>query len=287
MKAIRFIQDLILWILLVLFGRNIKLAKSWNELTDSQLQEIAYSLEWYHKKKLEKKNTAIYLYSKLFLSLIKQLLRTNNAVKVWIALRQIPPEEYKSHVSFLTAEISRTKFPAAIKIKKKIFFSPGDRLQNISIKEFSFVDSLYYNWRKTNDNRFLNLLCATLYRTKNAISNQDEIDIRKPFNKIFVERDSPLWYDVPVKKKLAIAYAYEGSRNYIVQQYPHVFPKPVKEKVDENQVKKEVHYTPFGKLLHFKIQFDHSKLEATQNLNVHDFFGPYENELIELKKQKK
>lgn len=282
MKAIRFLQDLFYWLLLVLFGRNIQLAKSWNELSEKQLQDVAFALEWFHKKNRDKKEKPIYLYSKLYLALVNQLLRSNNAVKVWIAIRQIPPTNYKEHVTFLIREISRTKFPGPIKIKNKIFLSPANRLQNITIKEFSFADSLYFNWRKSNDNRYLDLLCATLYRESGAFSN--EIDPRKSFNKIIVESNVPLWTKISLKNKLAIAYAYEGSRNYIVKQYPHVFPKPPK---GEKTKPPQNDYTPFGKLLHFKIQFDHSKLEATQNLNVHDFFGPYENELIELKKHKK
>jgi hypothetical protein len=287
----RFLKDFFLWILLTVFGRNIKLARSWNELSELQLKEIAFSLEWYHRKKKESKNTQIYLYSKLYLSLIKQLLRTNNPVKVWIALRQIPPSEYNRHTNYLIGENTRTKFLPAFTIGSHIYYPPHDRLQNLTIKEFSFADSMFYQWRKSGDIRFLDLLCATLYRKGSfkypvLKTPKNDLDIRKKFDKIYVQKDVQHFKTVDHKKKLAIAYCYEGSRNYIINQYPHVFPKPIKVQEDKNQVKKEASYTPFGKLIHFKIQFDISKLESAQNLNVHDFFGPYENELIELKKQK-
>lgn len=116
---------------------------------------------------------------------------------------------------------------------------------------------------------------------------KNEIDIRKPFNKILVEQEVLHFKKFPIKTKLAIAYCYEGSRNYIVRQYPHVFPKADPPEEGEKIKKPVSNYTPFGKLLHFKIQFDPSKLDATQNLNVHDFFAPYENELIEMKKNRK
>lgn len=285
------LSDIFLFMALVIFGRTIKIAKSWNQLNEAQLCSLATALDSYHRlREKETEETKYINYSRLYLCLIKNLLRTNNFGKVLIALKQIPPEEYKDHVKFLFEEVTRTKFLPAFKLKGKLYFPPGDRLQNITIKEFSFADSLYYNWRKSNDDRYLDMLCATLYRQgdyKWLLSSlpKNEIDIRKNFNKVFIEKDAPVFKKLSKKKKLAIAFTYEGCRNYVVKQYPHVFPEPPREE-KKKMKKSRQSYTPFGKLLHFKIQFDHSKLEAVQSLNIHDFFGPYENELIEMKNKK-
>ncbi|SDS11647.1 hypothetical protein SAMN04487764_1493 [Gillisia sp. Hel1_33_143] len=277
------VKDLFLYMALVLFGRNITMARSWNQLTAVQLCGVAAALEHFHKlKDCHPKEFQPAHYSKLYVALVKNLLRVNNFGKVWIALWQIPSEEYQDYVKFLLGEITRTNFIPAFRLKKETYFPPADRLQNISIKEFSFIDSLYYNWRKTQDIRYLDMLCATLYRP--AGSSSKEIDPRRSFDKFFVEKDVKAIKRLRYRKKLAVAYTYEGCRNYIVKQYPHVFPAPEK---GEKKIKKiQVSYTPFGKLLHFKIQFDHSKLDLVQNLNIHDFFGPYENELIEMKNKK-
>lgn len=289
MKAIRFIKDIILWVLLVLFGRNIKLAKSWNELTEKQLAEISTALENFrkiialHPSQIDLANTRLYF------QLIKNLLRTNNAIKVWIALRQIPPEEYSEYVKYLLEGVHRTKFPEAFKIKRNTYYPPGNRLANLTLKEFSFTDSLWYYWREKKDVRYLDLLCATLYRS--GIGANPEYDKRKPFIRNLVEEDVKLFSHVHKKKKLAIGYAYEGSRNYIVNQYPNIFPKasqpPKGEQEEEDQelVRKPT-YTPFGKLVDFKIGFDPSKKREVLEMNIHDFFQTYENELIEMKNSK-
>ena len=292
----QFLKDFWLWILLVIGGRNIKLATSWNELTERQLQNIASALEKFFRfRECYPEDSQPALFSRLYISLVKTLLRTNNMIKTWVALKQIPPEEYREHVEFLLKEVSRTKFPDAFKLKGKTYHPPGNRLNNISIREFSFVDSMWFNWKKTNDTRYLDLLCAALYRKAPEGRPQNELDIRKPFNKILVEQEVERFQKLPKKKKLAIAYTYEGSRNYIVKLYPHVFPPPRKKTEEELEAEsqklkaksQEPKYTPFGRLLQHKIQFDPSKLERTQNLNVNEFLSTYENELIELKKQKK
>ncbi len=284
----RLVKDFLLWILLSLFGRNIKLATSWNELSALQLKEVANALEYYHKfSPLFPDRSKPRNFSRLYVNLVKQLLRSNNMFKVWYALRQIPPEHYESYVKFLIGENNRTKFLPAFKFKGKTYHPPGSRLQNLSIKEFSFADSLFYNWRKSNDDRYLDLLCATLYR--NSSGEENELDSRKPFSKILVEKDAAHFKKLNYKRKLAIAYCYEGSRNYITKQYPHIFPKPPKQTEEEKKKKRKQPpiYVPFLQLLQHKIKFDPSKLEITQNLNIHEFFSTYENELKDLKKQKK
>jgi hypothetical protein len=288
MKAIRFLQDLFYWLLLVFFGRNIQLAKSWNELNEKQLEEVATALESYRNNLDRFPSAAAQLSTRLYFQLIKNLLRTNNAVKVWVALRQVPPEEYSEHVQFLVLGINRTKFPAAFKIKRNTFYPPGARLANINLKEFSFADSLWYYWRQKKDDRYLDLLCATLYRT--GIGANAEYDPRKAYIKNLVEEDVKLFSRIKKKKKLAIGYAYEGSRNYIVAQYPNIFPKPPEppkgEQAEKSPRNKPV-YTPFGKLVDFKIGFDPSKKREVLEMNIHDFFQTYENELIEMKNHKK
>ena len=265
-------------------GINIKIPQKWNDLSEKQLQGVASALEYYRNLPEEKQKDGFHL-KKLYLHLIKELIRENNWFKVRIALRQIPPSEFPEHIQFLLNQNSRHLFSEKLKIKKENYFPPGVRMQNVKMKEFSFADSLFYNWREKKDNRYLDLLCATLYRRKKGKS---QIDYRRPFEKIITEKEVVKFKKIKLSKKLAIAYAYEGSRNYIISLYPHVFPKPIESAQDPEEQKTitKPTYTPFGKLLHFKVNFDPSKIKETENLNIHEFLSIYENELAELEKQK-
>ena len=267
---------------------NLKFPVTWNQLSEDQLQEVAFGLEYYHRQVKADKSLQMVMYIKLQLHLIKQLLRRNNWFKVMYAIRQIPPSEYTEYTRFLINGNNRTKFPSSFKIKKIEFNGPAERLKNINIAEFSLADSLFYNWKKTANDQYLNLLCATLYRP----SSDNDLDRRQPFNKIRVENQLPKITRLNQKKKLAIAYAYEGSRNHIVKTFTNIFPPPPvvnPEFIEESssQQNDEEAYVPFGKLINHKIGFDPSKLETTKSLNVYDFLGTYDNELAELKNRKK
>ncbi len=259
---------------------NIKIPTTWNNLSPKQLMEAAYNLEYYHSKPAPLRKLPDFR-QRLYFQLIKILLKSNNWIKTYIAIRQITPDNYRTHAKFLFKDITRTNFIPSFKIKGIRFYPPGDRLNNISIQEFSLADSLYFNFRKTNDVRYLNSLCATLYRRGGG----DEIDARKPFNKILIEQDVAFFSKLTHKKKLAILYCYLGSRNNIVKMHQHVFPTPQKLVDPEGKPikQKESPYVPFIQLLQHKVKFDPSKLAETCKLNVYEFFNNYETELIEIK----
>lgn len=269
------------------FPINIKLARSWNELTDKQLEAVATALEYFHKlKDSSPKEQLPQLFSRLYLSLVKTLLRVNNPFKVWYALRQLPPEEYEQHLEYLLQGNKRTRFPKAFKIKKQLYHPPGDRINNISVKEFSFVDALFYRWRDLKDDRYLDLLCASLYRQSRGPLN--EVDPRKEFFTNLVERDVLLWNKVPRRRKLAIAYAYEGSRNYLVAGHKNVFPPAPQLSEEEEEARKKnpppkQPYVPFGKLISAKSEYKPHQLAEVENLNVYKFMGLFDNELSESK----
>ena len=268
---------------------NIKIPTSWNQLTSKQLMEAAYNLEYYHSKPGVLRDLPEFR-QRLYYQLIKVLLRSNNFIKTYIAIKQIPPTAYAEHVKFIFGDVTRTLFLPPFKIKGTTFYPPGDRLKNISIQEFSLADSLYYNFRKTNDVRYLNNLCATLYRRRSLSGAEgNEIDSRQPFNKILIEKDVHFFSKINHKKKLAILYTYLGCRNNIVAMHPHIFPTPQKMvDADGNPIQqKESAYVPFVQLLQHKVGFDPSKLAATYKLNVYEFFNNYETELVEIKNLKK
>lgn len=272
------------------FNLKIGLPVSWNKLSEKQLEEIAYALDHYHRFiDLHPKETREEYNYKLYVRLVKNLIRENNFIKVWILLRQLPPEEYQDYVQFLIDGVKRTKFLKAFEIEGKLYYPPMDRLQNISIEEFGYLDTAYYYWRTTKQEKYLNILCAALYRrsafkTIFKLFPKNEKDIRKAFDKIYVGPAVSKFQKVDIKKRVAIGTVYEGCRAYIANLYPHVFPKPEKRDPEDKTPAPKPIYTPFGQLLTSKIKYDPSKLKATQSLNIHEFLSVYENELSQDKK---
>lgn len=265
---------------------NIRLAKTWNELTAIQLSNIALALEHFHKfKDCHPKEFLPAHYSKLYVQLVKNLLRPNNFIKVWIALHQIQPDFYIDDVKFLIEGSERTKFIPAFKVKKELVYPPADRLRNITMKEFSLADSLYYTWKEKDSIGHLNSLCATLYRKK---AGNSLTDIRIECHGELIEKEALKFAKVPLKTKLAIAYTYEGCRAHISRSHPNVFPQsaPLSEE-EKLKPRPKPKYVPFGKLMSAKAEYKPHQLTETENLNVYKFLSLFDNELAELKTRKK
>jgi len=265
---------------------KINLAETWNELTAVQLGDIAAALEHFQKfKDCHPPEFIPVQYSKLYVQLVKNLLRTNNFIKVWVALKQIPPDFYVDHVNFLIKGSERTKFIPAFKVAKEFLYPPGDRLRNITMKEFSLADSLFVAWKDKGDIRHLNSLCATLYRKK---AGSSLVDPRIECHGELIEQEALKFSKVPYKKKLAIAYTYEGCRAYIARVHPNVFPKPAPLSEEEKlKPRPKPRYVPFGKLISAKAEYKPHQLTETENLNVYKFLSLFDNELAEDKKRKK
>lgn len=266
------------------------LASYWNELSEYQLGNLASDLEFYYTKNKYYKDANLMieqavLFNKLYLSTIRVLLSSNNFFKTWYALKQIPPEFYQEKVLALISGNTRTKFPAAFRIGKTEFHPPQDKIFNLTMKEFSFADALYFKWRETGNHNLLIILAATLYRPERKKGNKEE-DIRESFVKSSMVKRADLFESKLSKKQLlSIVYAYEGSRNHVAKLYPNVFPKqPEPEEGEEAKEIPKSGYVEFGKLIDHKVKFDHSKIREVNGLNIHEFFKTYENELIEIKK---
>lgn len=255
---------------------HLTLPTNWNELSRKQLENIAFQIECYHFEVRDNKEAELEIRTRLYISVAKELLRGNSFKAVRTALTEILPSEYAAHSKFIFDKNTRTKFAETIKIKGATFYGPAVRLRNVTIGEFSFADSLYYNWKQTFNVAYLNTLCATLYRT--SISDENPTDKRKPFNKLLVDADAKHFANLNYKTKLAIAYTYEGCRSYFTETYKNIFPK--------REVKQETlnsKYIPFGEIIIDKIKGDPSKLKTSQDLLATDFLSIYDKDIRDLK----
>ena len=260
---------------------NLKIPTAWNELSDKQTQNICYNLHCMHRSIANVPNQETQIKIITYINLAKELLRENTYKAIRIALKEIQPKAYENWLAYLFNAVALYTFPETIKANT-VLYGPAYRLRNLTIEEFSFADAVYFRWKTTSNPKYLNLLCSTLYRKK--ATEENPIDKRDAFQRFLAEQNVEQFIDLPLKQKLPIAYAFEGSRNHLVSQYPNVFPKPPKS-VDPKAKPTPAKYTPFGQLISAKIGYDPSKLKETNNLNCYTFFGIYENELIHLKKQ--
>ena len=261
---------------------NIRLTipTTWNDLSSRQVENICHAL---HCNKIstnnQVNNNALEINTITHFIISKELLRGNRFFKVRVALKQLRVKAYAEFSKFIYTNNALHRFPEYVKINGKRYYGPAFRIKNVTIGEFSFVDALYYKWSTTNEVIYLDVLCSALYRRK--AKRQNPTDIREPFNKMLAETNTELFQKLSLKKKLAIAYAFEGSRNYLVNMHPNIFPK--RKTNPEAKTTKPPKYVPFGKLISAKIQYDPSKIEAVENILAYKFFSIYENELIHIK----
>jgi len=275
---------------------NLTLPTSWNELSVTQLKNVTEQLDLYQKLIKEFPEQLENLSVQLHLQLAKELLRGNKYKNVSIALNEIPPKEFIPWTTFIY-KISRTKFISTVTINKQTFYAPDIRFRNATINEFSYVDAVWYRWRTSQKEIWLNVLCAALYREhkynkvqrfiNKLIKKPTPIDVRVKFLKLANDARADKFNNLDYKTKLAIAYTYEGCRNNIANSFPNVFPKPVV--IEGEPLKKLANqkYQSFRKIILEKIKGDPSKLDKTNNILVFDFLSIVEQDIINFNTEQK
>lgn len=263
---------------------NINIPTTWNALSQQQFNNIVYQLECYQIIIKDTPQAIAKATTQLYMQLCKELLRHNNWKAIRWALREVQPKAFKPHTQFLYNGVERTSFQPTIKIKATTYHAPAIRMRNSTIAEFAYVDSAYYKWRTTMQPIWLNVLCAALYREADPQPN--DIDIRKPFIKQAVDARADIFETLDYQTKLAIAYTYEGCRNHIANTFPLIFPKPIKVEGEEHKPKKQK-YVSFGEIIIDKIEGDPSKLHITNSVMLYDFLSIYNQDIKNMRKNKK
>jgi len=262
---------------------NLTIPTTWNELSFTQLKNIVHQLEAYQEVIKDNTYTLEEASEKLYIQISKELLRGNTQHNIKKALEELHPEAYAPLSKFIYKKVERTRFILSVKIGKEKFFGPDIRLRNTVIAEFSFADVAFYKWRQTNNNLWLSVLCATLYRER--ATEPTEIDKRTPFQKLAVDNRADKFQKLDFKTKLAIAYTYEGSRNHIGATFKNVFPVPIETEETKNQPPKKQTYVSFGEIINYKIEGDPSKLAITNNVLTYDFLSIYDKEIANMSKK--
>jgi hypothetical protein len=239
---------------------NLNIPTSWNELNQKQFERI------------------VLLFSTVEPSLMRdiKLLKILVDAKWWQLkkkaqfrwfLFQVPYSEWKQFIEFLLKENNRTKFVPVIKVGKKKYFAPSDRIQNLDAEEFAIADDLHIRFRETRNIDFLKYLFHVLY---------SEAEERKPFDKNKLEKQiNP---KVPVEVLLITEMTYFGCKNYIAEKFKKAFPKSTKKESGKRQ--------GFGKVIQAMAKGDLSKLPTIERTNIYKFLQQFQDDIEEYNKQK-
>lgn len=249
---------------------NITVAKSWNELNQWQVQEVAHLYL----------NTSVEDFADAYLKMIFVVYQksSDKSARRWLKklLKDVPVSELQKHTGWLLTTTDFYKFPEVSGLIK-----PADRLENITIRQFSTIDTFFHSWNK--DKTILNLkrLVASLYRVKEQFDDIDLVDVDAITRKL------------SIRKLESIALAYMFTRMRITDKYPIVFPKKVESEEEELKPvfsKKDVDYVPFDKAILAMSMDELQPLGKKQDVNVvriYEFFAVLSESIIYHKQKAK
>ena len=249
---------------------NIQIPQTYSDLTREQRKELCYIL-------LSSMNEENSLDSDIPFHIIKLLLshlRKSNQQRV---LREVPFSTLWQYAEpFLSTE-KLYHFPDVTKM-----VAPAPRLSNITIKQFSVADSIYYRLRLSEfkDETLLRQLTASLYCFKD-----------KPFDILELPQVAEHTDKVDIKNAYEVAFAYTCCREYIISKFPKVFSSPNPSQKGEKPVfRKEAAYTPFSKIINVMAMDQYHPLGNWHQCNatrVYDFFEVLSESILQAEQKAK
>lgn len=239
--------------------KTINIPTSWNELSDYQLKKIA-GIMYGNQGKL----TDV----RIFFTLLN--IRWWNFLKkktARIILRNVSLSELKKHYFFIYENQKRANFIKSFKAKNKTFYAPGDRINNLTVDEFSHTEDLYLGWMRTQNIEFLHYLTAVLYRVKGKDGK------RVLFDKTTLESDAKALSKIDKNRFYATLITYQGCREHLYAQFPIVFPKST------SKNPKVPNSSGFGKLALHLSGKKFGTHQETISTNIYVFLSEFEEQL--------
>ena len=160
--------------------------------------------------------------------------------------------------------------------------APAPRLANLTIKQFSVADSLYYRLRLSQyqDELLLRQLMASLYNLPDT-----------PFDVLNLPQVAEHTDKTPITTAYEVAFAYTCCREYIIGKYPKVFSSPSSSQRGEKPVfRKEAAYPPFSKIISVMAMDKHQPLGNWHQCNatrVYDFFEVLTESILQAEQRAK
>jgi len=160
--------------------------------------------------------------------------------------------------------------------------APAPRLANLTIKQFSVADSLYYRLRLSQyqDELLLRQLMASLYNLPQT-----------PFDVLNLPQVAEHTDKAAITTAYEVAFAYTCCREYIISRFPKVFSSPSSSQRGEKPVfRKEATYTPFSKIISVMAMDKHQPLGNWHQCNatrVYDFFEVLTESILQAEQRAK
>ncbi|WP_265427884.1 hypothetical protein [Chryseobacterium sp. YIM B08800] len=246
---------------------NITVAKSWQELNEWQLQEIVDLYLNQFDKTPEK------AFGKMIIILFQKNKGFWSRIKLWKIIRQVPISTLSEFGDFLLQPPKLHSFPEIENLRK-----PADRLGDLSIKQFSFMDQFFHSWMETKSDKFLRALCASIYRIGENFDEQNLPSIAKETDKI------------SKKERQVIGFTYLSSYHHLADQFPVVFPKPkekTSEEIKENRKPKAKHQ-PFSEIILNLVMNEETQplgnLHESNSTRIYEFMHVFTKIIIKNKK---
>ena len=165
---------------------------------------------------------------------------------------------------------------------------PADRLANLTIKQFSVADSLYYRLRLSQykDELLLRQLIASLYNLPDT-----------PFDVLNLPQVAEHTDKVAITTAYEVVFAYTCCREYIISRFPKVFTAKDDKKDTKDEGSSFVfrnstlkNYTPFSKIISIMAMDKHQPLGNWHQCNatrVYDFFEVLTESILQAEQQEK
>lgn len=244
---------------------HLTIATSWNELNDWQKEEIVNLYMDTDPERFTKD------FFKMILILFQKEKGFWSNLRLRWFLRNVPISTMEPYAKFLLDPADLYVFPEI-----KGLIKPADRLGDITIKQFSIIDTLFYTWHNRKDDLSLRQLVASLYRLNPKFDRQD------------LPKVADITDTLTDKQRRIIAFTYSCIRRYIQDRFPVVFPPEKEEKEDEFKpvFKKKRAYTPFAKVINSMAMDELKPLGSFHECNdtlVYDFMDVLTELLIHQK----
>ncbi|SEC46879.1 hypothetical protein SAMN04489761_3078 [Tenacibaculum sp. MAR_2009_124] len=250
---------------------ELQIPNTWNELSDSQLKQVA-------RLYFSQSNPILFDIA-MFKILVKcKWYKLRLRRQVLKLLNIVSLSELKTHYRDFYKSQNLTRFIKQVHIQRKSFVSPSDRLGNITIGEFSVLEDLYLGYLNNKDNEkedygyeYLLYMFAVLYVPK-AIE-------RPTFKKELLSQKAEQFRKVKKEEILSCLLSYMGCRDYIasIPKYAAIFPK------GENKSKKIPTSSGIAELIIDVSGSTFGDYHKTFKTNLYTFLDDYAKKLKESK----
>jgi hypothetical protein len=210
---------------------NLEIATNWNDLTRKQLLYLCRLI----LAGMDKTRFSLLLF--LRLTGVKALPQKVVKDQVYYLFKRgktrfmMTPEEltwFLKSVDFLTYEskLEKNLFPV-FRIGLRTYYGPSKRCYNLRFLEFVNAEKCFHAFNKTRNVKYLNELCAVLYRPEkkdyHPLSPDYDGDRREPFNDFIYQKRARRFRFLSANKRYAVYIFYAGCRNALITAHPLLF----------------------------------------------------------------